>query len=321
MLVIHGTYSSEKQRGIVVDQCAHCNAPTIHRITQHFRTPHLYFVPLGAQLFATTIGCIECGAKKSCPKKRYARTLAELEARSMRVGEILLKTNPELAKTIEYRTQLNEQAHVLAGRGDESADPRVQLAFRRMAALDCDDQRAVELIEDLCRWPALDDLAQAQLLDEVEALVAKVDQERAGAQIVALLAERLKPEPDAFPEFAAFLIVLGVGTALTMQFLRGSTTGIVIGMVLSFAATIGATVWVHKRMRQWTIRRFFHKVLLPEANSRGISIASIGRALGEIDVTEKGIDPRLARMAEALPMLLQLLVEKSRNLDQQNQRD
>ncbi|MFL5338786.1 MAG: hypothetical protein ACJ8F7_01350 [Gemmataceae bacterium] len=307
MLFIHGEYNTEKHRGVVADHCGVCGEPTIHRITQHFRTPHLYFVALGSgNLTATLLTCTGCGLKTPCPDRRYAQTLGEVEAQSMHVGKVLLQTNPRLAEAIAYRAELRDQAHDLERAEEGQFDPRVALALSKMAALDCSNPRTIELQARIGRWAILDDAGQTRLLRDIDSLTAEIDARQSSALFVNLMVQRLKPGTDGFLEFLAFVVTLVGGGILTGMFLWPSNIGLMVGIVASLAAAVAAAVWTQRQVQRWKFGRFFRRVLLPEAATRDIDRAGIIEVLTGIDVNDKAIDARLRGMAKALPLLKEL---------------
>ncbi len=137
MFIIAGESESEKKLGVVADKCLICGQVTVLRVTQICRRPHIYLIPLGsAKPVATILTCNGCGGKATGGPHAFAQFLTEKQAKTMSVGEILEQTNPPLAKAIAYRAQL--EIAVREGRGAAAGgpDPRLQLAFARLAEHD-----------------------------------------------------------------------------------------------------------------------------------------------------------------------------------------
>src|SRR5436309_1747319 len=111
MFVIAGEYNLNKKLGIVADRCAICGEVTLLRATKLARMDHAYFIPVSyRKQLGTVLACSECKGKSMCCPQSFSCFLPEKEARSLPLGEVLLRTNPHLAESISHRARLERES-------------------------------------------------------------------------------------------------------------------------------------------------------------------------------------------------------------------
>jgi hypothetical protein len=193
-VIIWGEYDSDKTRGIVADRCPYCDRVTTFRVIQRYRVAHVYYIPLGSgKLIATLLCCNECGEMIVGALENYARVLPKKEAQGLSTEEILQQTNPRLLEALAYRAWLEEQARTARPADPGAPDPRVTLAFARLADLNPQDPRVLECQSRLAQWSTLAEEAQSELLRTIDDLVSEYECHAAVGRFVRLMGRRFQP--------------------------------------------------------------------------------------------------------------------------------
>jgi hypothetical protein len=318
MFVIHGTFNSVKHRGVVAEQCDHCNMPTVQRLMQHYRSGHIYFIPLGTSLVESALVCTTCGAKVLCKLQRYSTTLPEFASRSLHVGDIMLRTNPQLSERVARVVNFENRAHELQTQNRGENDQRLSVAWRQLGSLDGTDPQVVQLEARLSQWHTFDAVGKADLVRDIGTLANRDRRHRSVVKILKQMVKDLKDPPDAFPQFFAFCFVVVAGLSMTVPFVAPSGLKILAALILSITAAIISSRWVIRRMERWRFRRFLRRQVLPEADALGITRSDLLAAISEIDASDIAVDPRLRRMAKVLPALKDLLTDREPDAFQPN---
>jgi hypothetical protein len=133
--------------------------------------------------------------------------------------------------------------------------------------------------------------------------------------------DRFTPDIEGLPKLTCFVAPLIPGIALTMIFLNGAGNLMAMGLFLSFVPALVFGLLLNRFFINRLHKRFFRRVLLPEAEIRSVEISDVIEMLSKVAVNDQRIDPRWRAMAKSLPLLKQLLVDQSRDLDQQDRRD
>jgi membrane protein implicated in regulation of membrane protease activity len=312
MFFIWGAYNSDKQRGVVGDKCPNCGRLTVLRITQHYRTQHVYFIPLGSgALTATVRTCGNCGAATTCSMSAYPRLLPEKETSSWPIDEIVRQSNPRLAEAMAFRAQLEQDVLDADRRSFGRLDPRVKLAFAKIAELDCSEPQVIELQTRLAQWEQLDQEPRAWLLRRIDELLDRVDRRRSADLFVRLIAQRFRPEMDGFLKFATFVAVFAVGITVTIVTVRDLNLGLAVGLVMALVAAIASAMFVHRQLQRWAHKRFFRKVLLREAGDRNVAVDDVMATMDQVNVLDESTDAQIRGMAQAAPLLAEVLAERS----------
>ncbi len=305
--IIHGHYANQRDLGVVADWCGHCGNLHVHRITQHRRVGHLYFIPLGSgEVVATTSTCTACDGAHDWRPERYAGYIPEDAAQALTLGQILWKTNPRVADSVATRMQMERDAKAYQpGRGT-GPDPRLALAFAKLADVDADNaspQRAL-----LERWDTLDTHSRERVLCEVTELAETDRRERDKARFITAFAGRFKPG-DSSMKFVVFVFAIIPGIVFSANYLKSDGLEL-LGFGLSFFAALTATLLFHRWQTRHVYRRFFRREFLPAAQRRGVPVAEVVETLGCIDPRGKSTDERLRTLARGLPVLNEVLAEQ-----------
>jgi hypothetical protein len=244
--------------------------------------------------------------------------LPEKEANSLHVGEVLRRTNPALANTIAHRAELEDAVRTGAETRD-GLDPRVALAFAKISDLDRRDQRVIEWHAALTQWSNLDEPARSRLLNEINAKVAEQQRRLDCIHFVRLMTTRFKPDVGGLFQMLPIVMPVFVGLALLLFYAKHSKNHLVPVLLGSFVGAFVFGLLVNGFLRRQMHKRFFRKVLLPESEVRNIDIGGVMDLLGQVDVHDQRIDPRVSAMAKSLPLLKGLLAEQNRYLELQPQ--
>ena len=304
MFIIHGHYNREKDRGVVADKCLHCAQVSLLRVTQHYKVGHLYFIPLGSgELIGTVLTCTECRGTMTGVVEVYSRVLPREISARMTLGQVLAETNPRLNEEILYRASLEQKAREALGPG--MPDPRVELAFARLADLNHRHPEVVRLHSRLAQWSVLDPAMQAQLLRDLDAVALDQERDDAALRFVRLMGQQFTPDVDAFLSVLICVVVAGVGTAgSAMLFSDGAF--IAGGVLASIFVGCIASFFFNRAQRRYSHRKFFRNTFLPEAHYHDVDVV---RALGVLQEPPPSVahDPGVANLAASLPILHQVL--------------
>lgn len=338
MFIVWGNYNREKERGVVADRCIHCTRVAMMDVKQFYRVPHIYFIPLGSgTLTATLLTCAECNGQVLGKEETYRKVLPKAATHGLSTGQVVEETNPQLHEELVYRANLVQQAQNVMGaspatppvehgiaeradmiqmeidptpRGPANArlpDPRVELAFARLANLDFRSKDVVQLQMRLVQWHALDAAAQAQVLRDIDRIADEQEQANAALRFVLLMAQKFTPDVDA--GLAVLLLVgiavLGVIVTLTL-FMESSPYLVAGGLFVSLVGAVMASVWCHRAQRRRLQRNFFQTTFLPDAHYQDVSVARVINLLKAPPPTISH-EPIVQKLAEALPMLEEVL--------------
>jgi membrane protein implicated in regulation of membrane protease activity len=308
VFIIHGTRTDEKKLGVVADECPVCGEVTSHRLSEFYRADHLYFIPMGrGELVGAVLTCMQCGREYGSAAGAYAAPLSEKEARSLEPRELLERTNPRLAQQIELRARWEQEASAVTQAPVGRPDPRVKLAFAQLADVDRRDARVIEYHALLAQWSALDPARQARLLRDIKQLTADERKRKAADGFAVLVAQRFKAEMDGALTFLTGLVVLVAGITVAAILLTGME--LAIGIIGSIILALVVAMIMHRKYQRRAHRRFFRKVMLPEAQRKGIEIAPVIEFLSGVDCRDVRIDAQLRALAAAVPLLKEVLAE------------
>ncbi len=309
MFIIHGQYNVETELGVVADRCGVCNELNVIRVSRLFRKSHFYFVPIGAGTpLGTVHSCAWCGGKKSV-ERQYDRFLPLSEAQSMSLGQILWKTNARLAEDVAFRLRLELDAKHPTEASDAGPDPRVRLAFVKIAEL-TDESTATRFQSRLDKWNLLDSQSRFTLLQEIDTALADQTRRTNARSFLNIVSQKFDCEVGALQAVITFVTAMIGGCALTVRFL-GQVT-LTSGFVSSLVVAGGLALLVYWQYRRRARKWFFRKIFLPELDQRQIEISSVVEQLVQVDVTGKRGNEQLKAMAKAAPLLKEVLGEDDR---------
>jgi hypothetical protein len=337
MFIVWGEYNREKDRGVVADRCIHCARVTMLDMKQFYRVPHVYFIPFGSgTLAATVLTCSECKGQMLGKMESYRKVLPKAATHGLSTGQVVEETNPQLHEELVYRANLEQQArnvinsgpsapraeHGIAERADvihmeidptprapanpRLPDPRVELAFARLANLDFRSPDVVRLQSRLVQWHALDDASKAHLLRDIENIADEQEQANAALRFVLLMAQKFKPDVDA--GLAVFLLMGIVVAGLVLSFMLLGEGFACVGMVVSIAIAGAASWWCHRAQRRHSHRKFFRTTFLPDAHYQDVSVVRVINLLKD-PPPSIAHEQHVQKLAEALPMLQEVLKE------------
>lgn len=314
MFILHGEYDSQTKRGVVADKCAHCRKITLLQVTQHFRKSHLYLIPLGrGKLVATVLTCTECRGKIEGTLEQYAGVLPQKQAQALSLGEVLQETNPRLAGLLAYRARLEREARDFRPVDPTLPDPRVKLAFARLAELDLRDPQVIELQARLAQWGCLDEAGRNRVLREVDAHLRQMEEQEVRFLFIQSMAQNFKADVDGGLAFLTFIGLLALGIAGSVWLLGEALLG--AGIVASIVAASVCSYLAHRWLCRRTQRRFFRTKFLPEAESRGVDVGQVVQVLAHIRAAGAHADEKLLKLAQALPLLEGVLKEQALAFD------
>ncbi len=308
MFVIWGETTSEKDRGVVADKCVVCGEVATLRVRELFRKSHVYHIPLGAGTrVGETVTCTRCGVAASGGGGGYTAFLPEKQARGMSLGEVIEKTNPRLAEEIAYKVRLEREARE-GGRAPGGPDPRVRLAFARLGDLPRRSPEVHDIQARLSEWGTLDAAPRERLLREVDDLAARHEKAEAVHYLVTQMAHKFKPDVDAFLSVLVFVVVAVGGGVWAGESLNG--TGAWIGGATAVVAAVGLSAALHEGRKRAGHMKFFRRVLLPEADAKGVTPAEVLARLEAVTPADEKNVPNLRALATARPLLLEVLAEQ-----------
>jgi hypothetical protein len=313
--LIHGHYANQRDLGFVADWCGHCGNLHVHRVTQHRRVAHLYFIPLGSgEIVASTMTCTACDGPHDWRPERYTGYIPEDSARSLTLGQILWKTNPSVADSVATRMRLESDAAAYQPSRGAGPDLRVALAFDKLA--DVHEEGAEQQRSLLECWETLDSHSREHLLREVDQLAEHDGRERNKARFITALASRYKPG-DATWKFIVFVFAIIPGIVFSANYLKADGLEL-LGFALSLVAALTATLLFHRWYTRHVYRRFFRREFVPEAQRRGVPVAEVVETLGCINPRDKRVDEHLRALARGLPVLNEVLGEAGDQLQMAN---
>jgi hypothetical protein len=337
MFIVYGSYNREKDYGVVADRCIHCTRVAMMGVKRFYRVPHIYFIPLGSgTLAATVLTCAECNGQTLGKEELYRKVLPKAATHGLSTEQVVEETNPQLHEELVYRANLLQQArnvigaspatpsveHGIAERADmipmeidptprasvnaRMPDPRVELAFARLANLDFRSQDVAQLQMRLAQWHALDTAAQAQLLRDIDRVADEQDQANAALRFVFLMAQKFTPDVDAGLAVLVLAVIAVIGVALTLTLFMDSPYLVAGGLFISLAGAVAASVWCYRAQTRRSHRKFFQTTFLPDAHHQDVSVVRVIKLLKEPPPTIAH-EPVVQKLAEALPMLDEVL--------------
>jgi hypothetical protein len=306
--IFFGEYDWEKELGVVGDECSVCGELATLKVSQFYRKFHLYFIPLtSGRLLSTILTCSRCGSRVDGNINAYEQPVPEREARDLGVEWVLKRTNPRLAYSLRRQAKLERE--VKEGRVREGAgpDPRVELAFARLAELGTAHPRAPELLARLAQWSILDADEQAMLLFEVETLFSDKKRVQDAAYFVQRIALRFNPRVDAgLGCLTAAVIFFG---AIALAYFLAPLA--LLSVMASCVAAPVLGVRVHRAYRRSVHKKFFRTIFIPEAAQQGIEMADVVATLQRINPLDKRLDKQLRGLAANIELLNEVLLEDS----------
>lgn len=309
MLIVWGSYSREKERGIVGDRCIHCDQVTSLLITDFYRVPHVYFIPLGGgSLVATVLTCANCRGQAMGTISSYQRLIPRPEAQGMTIGQILAETNPPLHDAISHRANLEARARAC---GDDvqpgEADARLELALARLDELDYRRPEVAQLRSQLEQWHSLDADGRARILRDLDSLIDDQEKRATTFRFIGQMAGRFKPELDLGVAILTFAVVTILG--IVAAALIFSDRALAIAIFTAIGVGIALAIAAHVKLRRDMHRRFFRKTFLPEAHLQGVDVTGAIDVLRELDPRDRELDPNVRGLVQALPLLDQVVLE------------
>jgi hypothetical protein len=309
MFIVFGEYDTESEIGVVADTCRVCGDLNVLRASRIFRKSHVYFLPVGSgKVKDTLVTCAGCNGKASFEPTNSTEFLPEKEALSMSLGQILWKTNPTLAESTAFRMRLENKVAQRDLGSLAGPDPRIQLAFVKIAELGSEDE-STKLSSLLERWATLDESMRHCLLRDIDAAVAEQKRWTRTKSFINVVSQQFEPEVGGLTAIATFAAILAFGGAGSAEFLKGQ--GLLIGFVaLLVVAAISAFTffWQYNR---WARKKFFNETFLQQAVDRQIDLIDVMRLMAQIDVSDKSVDERLRAMIRALPLLKAILAQRN----------
>ncbi|VTU00760.1 unnamed protein product [Gemmataceae bacterium] len=311
MFIVWGELNVEKRLGVAADKCPLCSRVSLVNVVGVYRKQHIYYIPLGSgTLAATVLTCQDCGGKMTCATHPYSRLLPHSQAGAMHVGEVLEQTNPSQAKAIVSRMQLEDRARAGHPVAPGEPDARLQLAFVRLAELNPSDPEVIALRTRLSQWGMQDAETNTRTLLDLDSLIHQYESSHAVNNVVGLLAQRFKPEPDGCLAFLAFLITAIAGIVAVVEWLDTADLMFAIPAALVTAAVVA--FGVHAAWRRKNHKWFFQAVFLPEVKRRGMAVGDVVSRLRPLSPRDERLDPNLRGLIRALPLLDEVLAEQAR---------
>jgi membrane protein implicated in regulation of membrane protease activity len=303
MFILHGHYDRERPQGMVADKCDYCGEVTLFQLTQHFRVPHVYFIPLGkGDLIDSVLECTECGRRAATRLVDYVRVIPEKQARTLSLAEIMEETNPRLAELAAALAQLDQ------ARGEGSADdPRFEEATAKLWDFGPREPAWNHFLPRLSKWATLEAAAQDRLLRELDERWREHQQRQARLQFIRTMAESFKPDVDGFLAALTFFLVFIGGFVLSAVSLPQGA--LCAGFALSLIGALVSAVLVHRAWRRRKHRAFFRTKWLPQAELRGLDPVGLAEELAVIPVTDAKSDKSLRGLRDALPLLVAVMEE------------
>jgi hypothetical protein len=317
VFIFWGEYERVRKQGVVADRCKGCSQITQLRVSRIYRVSHVYFIPLGSgKLHSTVAECTECGHKVPFRNEKYSRLVPENEADSLTVDEVLKKTNPPLARSTAELQQLEREAIGARPGASAGPDPRVKLAFSKLAEIETESAKVIDLQARLAQWSALRLRDQEVLLSDIDALFAEHQQRDSVKRFVSAMGQRFKPEVDGTVSFLTFLglLILGIALAVMMPVpeLRVS------GVLLAFVLAAGIATVVHGKYKRYIFKRFFRQTFLPQTQKRQIDLGDALAELEELDPNDETLSDGLRAMVKRRRFLQEVLDEEGISVQSKN---
>jgi hypothetical protein len=309
MFIFWGSYKSEKKRGVVADHCPTCAKVQPLTVTEYHRVAHLYGIPLpgSGTLLGTVLKCIECGGLSAHNPGAYARFVPEKEAKALTTGALLEQTNPQLAESIATRVQLERDVQNYQPTPG-MPDPRVKLAFAKLAEFDPRDRAVIDMQAKLAQWAALDSAGQSALLCEIDTLLERKENARTIVGFIRSVGQRFKPDVSGGLGFAAFIVT--VVTCITAVCYLFPKDAIGFGILGSLVAGIVLWIVVQRKWAMHVRRRFYRNEFFPELENRGIDLRQAYACLAAIDPSDERVGKGVRGLVRTLPILREVAEEK-----------
>jgi hypothetical protein len=306
VFIFWGEYDKAKSRGMVADRCKGCGELTVMRVSHIYQVSHVYLIPLGSgKLRATVAECTECGHKAPFRDDKYPRLVPEEEADSLTITEVLRQTNPRLAKAKDEREQLERQATANRRATPGTPDPRVKLAFTKLAEIDNENSKAIDLQARLAQWSALRPRDQDALLSDIDALVSAHEQRDSVRRFISAMGQRFEPAVDGTASFLTFLGLIIGGIALAVSILPPQLRA--VGLIVAFALAVGIATVVQAQYKRYVFKRFFRDTFLRQAKKRRIDVGEAVAALQDVDPGDSTLSDGLRAMAKRKRFLQEVL--------------
>jgi hypothetical protein len=275
MRAIWGPVTEVRDLGVVAEQCPHCERvmPCLLRSVE--RGNYVFFLKSAGHTIERSCLCTACHKAFLCNPWCYATAVPPGEAKSLKVEDLLARTNPGLVE----RLQLKEQICALGG------DASFAVAYEQLGGLRPSALRS-KLLTQLLGWGRLAEAQRCALTQQIAA------QARAWQ-----FARQVAP---GFPAHAGCLTIplaaLVVGTVFLLvpavhDWLWGTVT-----VVAGFgAAALSAKLLLTQQVRQWT-----RKVLVQEAEDANVSLPCFLAVVDDVPGS------RLGMMEELWPLKVEL---------------
>lgn len=299
MFIIHGSYDRDRPRGVVAERCNRCGEVTLFGLTQRYKVPHIYFIPLGSgELQETVLACTRCGTRAQTSVAQYEQIVPKKRARSMSLGDIIEATNPRLAQLLVHVSQL-----------DGATDPRVQAACDALWEIGAHHAATKYFLDRLARWASLNAGSQARLLGEIDAWNQQQQRRRDRVELLRAVAPLFKKDVVPVLALLAFVVVTVAGLTAVFKLLSDHAVA-TAGIVATFVAAGISAVWAHR----WCIRRahrhFVLKILIPQAEARSIDLSALMADLKAVGPNDPEESRHVKALAEFRRSLVQILEQE-----------
>jgi len=307
MIIIWGSKHREKRIGTVADHCSLCDDVTAFEVTEHYKVPHLYYIPLGGgTLKATTMTCRGCGNDLVCERWRYARVIPRAGARDMALKDLAEQTNPKAVEDLTRRAQLEllagkERSSRGAPAAAASSDgAHLELALENLKGMEDTDG---ELMVRLEKWQELDEGSRLALVKETAELAERGKRVDKAINFSSLVA---KTFPGNAGCATGLLVLMAFAAPIFLvpglrTWLWGSAmvvAGLIAGMVVMSKVS-------NARIASWTRRK-----LIPRAEKHGVDLGVTIALLAQIDTKDEQIDEKIREFASNLDPVVATLFEE-----------
>ena len=127
-------------------------------------------------------------------------------------------------------------------------------------------------------------------------------------RFVLVMAQKFTPDVDAAAAVMLLILTAMLGIVVSFAIFGDNSGGICVGFVVTLAVGVVASLWCHRAQRRYLHRKFFRAEFLPEAHYQDISVARAVQILEDPPLAVAH-EPSLRKLAEALPMLRDVLKE------------
>jgi hypothetical protein len=261
--------------GVVAELCPHCEQIMPCLLRSVCRGHYACFVKTTGLTIERSCLCTGCHKPFLGEHWRYAVVLPIREAKALPPKDLLARTNPLLADSI----QMKYLVRALGG------DPSFSVAYEQLEQMRPGALRS-GLLRQLLAWDRLPEKQRTFLAEQVAA--------RARA---SQFSRQIAP---TFPEHSASLAATVAALVMGPVFLwiPGANSllwgGATVVAGLAAAWLVGDTIYI-RRVRQWT-----RQTLIPEAQAANVSLGCL------LDVVDDVPGSRLGLMEELWPMKVQL---------------